>query len=300
LNRRCSTDKDFVAAVTLTQRNLREKAFQALNQLPPFNPTLNKLMATLAKEDVFFSEVASVIERDTVLAGNVLKLVNSALYARSGTVNSVRNAVVILGLNKLRNLALSLSVTRMFKQMHGSRSWSQAAFNLHSVAAAIMADELAQHVTVNYPEGAFTAGLLHAVGKLLIAVGIPEQFEEILILYQNSGNLTMEAAEEQIIGCRHVDLASRALAYWNLPADIQSAVARQCRPPGASATKWELGSLLFVAHHVINRLDAMIRPCASLTEGSAERVLAQYGLGARSARIIADYKAEFETMRSFF
>ena len=87
------TDKGGVAAATVSQPNLREKAFLALNQLPPFNPTLNKLMATLAKEDVFFSEVAAVIEKDTVLASNVLKLVNSALYARSGTVNSVRNAV---------------------------------------------------------------------------------------------------------------------------------------------------------------------------------------------------------------
>jgi len=97
-----------------TQPGLHDKAIRALSQLPPFSPTLNKLLATLADEDVSFAALGSIVEKDTVLAGHVLKLVNSALYAHSGTVNSVRHAVSILGLNKLRNTALSLSVSRMW------------------------------------------------------------------------------------------------------------------------------------------------------------------------------------------
>src|SRR5262249_61032164 len=137
-----------------------------------------------AKEDVFLGEVSAIIEKDTVLAGTVLKLVNSALYARSGTINSVRHAVSILRLNKLRNVALSISVARMWHQVRTPKSWSQAAFNLHSVATAIMADGMAQRLNVSYPEGAFTAGLLHAVGKMLIAIALPAQYEEILANYE--------------------------------------------------------------------------------------------------------------------
>jgi HD-like signal output (HDOD) protein len=272
-----------------------------LNQLPPFNPTLNRLLATLAKEDVFFSEVSAVIEKDTVLAGNVLKLVNSALYARSGTINSVRNAVAILGLSKLRNLALSLSVSRMFKQVKSAKSWSQAEFNLHSVATAIMADTLAQRLPVTYPEGAFTAGLLHAVGKLLIAVALPEQFDEIIRAY-NSGDLTIEEAEFQVIGCCHAELAAAALSQWKLPADIQEAVAHQHSPGEANSStgKMHLSLLLHEAHHIVNSLDQGIPACSSRNQVSATERLRDVGLGPDADKILEEYKAEFDAMRGFF
>jgi EAL and modified HD-GYP domain-containing signal transduction protein len=84
---------------------------------------LNRLLATLAGDDVSFAHVAELIEKDTVLAGNVLGVVNSALYGLDGTVNSVRHAVAILGMNKLRNVALSMSVSRMWGQARTPPGW---------------------------------------------------------------------------------------------------------------------------------------------------------------------------------
>ncbi|MBL8230201.1 MAG: HDOD domain-containing protein [Bryobacterales bacterium] len=286
------------------QPDLREKAFKALNQLPAFNPTLNKLLATLAKEDVFFSEVAAVIEKDTVLAGNVLKLVNSALYSRSGTINSVRNAVAILGLSKLRNLALSLSVSRMFKQMKTAKSWSQADFNLHSVATAIMADTLAQRLPVSYPEGAFTAGLLHAVGKLLIAVALPDEFDRIVRTFHDRDQGTIEDVEMEIIGCCHSELAAAALAQWKLPSDIQEAVAHQHLKPAEPLHKpgcrMHLSALLYETHKIVNQLDAMIPACACRGEAGVPERLQRLGLEGETDKILEEYKAEFDAMRSFF
>src|SRR5262249_30794158 len=152
-----------------------------------------------------YAELAGIIEQDTVLAANVLKLVNSALYARSGTVNCVRNAISIIGINKLRNLALCLSVEKMWKQMKTPTTWSRSAFNLHSLATAVMSDLLALRLRVRYPEGGFTAGLLHGMGKMMIAASLPEQFGEVLQLYQDSSSITMEEAEFQLIGCCHAE-----------------------------------------------------------------------------------------------
>ena len=90
---------------------MRERAIRALGQLPPFSPILNRLIASLANEDVSFAKIADLIEKDTVLAGNILRLVNSALYGLPGTVNSIRHAVSLLGINKLRNAALTMSVS---------------------------------------------------------------------------------------------------------------------------------------------------------------------------------------------
>ena len=78
---------------------------------------MNRLIASLASDDVSFAKIADLIEKDTVLAGNILKLVNSALYGLAGTVNSIRHAVSLLGITKLRNAALSMSVARMWNQV---------------------------------------------------------------------------------------------------------------------------------------------------------------------------------------
>lgn len=297
---RIIADKGNVSTLTLPQPDLRERALRAVNQLPPFSPTLSRLLASLAKEDVFYGEISAIIEKDTVLAGHVLKLVNSALYARSGTVNSVRHAVSILGLNKLRNVALSLSVSRMWNQVKTPKSWSQAAFNIHGVATAVMSDLIAQRITVRYPEGAFTAGLLHAVGKLMIAIALPEQYDQILNDYQNSSTLTMEEAELKHIGCCHAELGAAAMAQWKLPPDIEDAVRHQHRPKPDSGRVRDLSRLLHDAHYVVNHLDVMIPACASPVDTTIEEAFCQLGLEAQAAAIVEEYKAEFGAMKSFF
>ena len=289
-----------MSTLTLTQPDLRERALRAVNQLPPFSPTLSKLLATLAKEDVFYGELSAIIEKDTVLAAHVLKLVNSALYARSGTVNSVRHAVSILGLNKLRNVALSLSVSRMWNQVKTPKSWSQVAFNIHGVATAVMADLIAQRVTVRYPEGAFTAGLLHAVGKLMIAIALPEHYDRILSDYQNSSELTMEEAELKHIGCCHAELGAAALAQWKLPSDIEDAVGHQHQPKPDTGGVKDLSRLLHEAHFIVNHLDVMIPACACQIDTTIDEAFATLGLQAQSAALLEEYKAEFGAMRSFF
>src|ERR1700693_3136434 len=116
--------------------NVKDQALRALAQLPPFSPILNRLIASLAQEDVSFAKIADLIEKDTVLAGNILRVVNSALYGLPGTINSIRHAVSLLGITKLRNATLSMSVARMWNQVKTPPGWSMSSFNMHSVGVA--------------------------------------------------------------------------------------------------------------------------------------------------------------------
>ena len=159
---------------------LRARALRCLGELPPFSPILNRLLASLAKEDVSFNKLGDLIEKDPVMAGNLLHLVNSALYSRRGSINSVRHALSLLGINKLRNAVLGMSITRMWNQVRTPPSWSMARFNMHSSAVAILSDLLSQRLTVDYAEGAFVAGLLHDVGRLLMALGLTEEYDRAL------------------------------------------------------------------------------------------------------------------------
>ena len=95
-----------------TVTSSRDRIMAALDKLPPFSPVLSKLLATLSNDDVSFGELAAIIETDAVLAGNLLRVVNSPLYGRISTINSVRHAVAIMGSIKIRNLVLGMSVSR--------------------------------------------------------------------------------------------------------------------------------------------------------------------------------------------
>jgi HD-like signal output (HDOD) protein len=281
---------------------LKQKALRALAELPPFSPILNRLMASLAGEDVSFLKLAELIEKDTVLAGNLLHVVNSALYARRGTINSVRHALSILGVDKLRNAVLGMSITRMWNQTRTPAGWPVARFNMHSSATAILSDMVAQRLPVQYPEGAFVAGLLHDVGRQILALGLPGEYQRILEL-RESGRPYLEC-EQEILGFTHAELSAGALAFWNLPEPIQTAVRYHHAPaldhsslkPGEIA----LSAVVDAANQYVNSTGVSIMPQAGA--GSADATaLASLGIERdRMDDLLAEFEAEYNAMAQFF
>ncbi len=272
-----------------------------MGALPPFTPILNRLLASLAKEDASFSKLGDLIEKDTVIAANLLHVVNSAMYARRGTINSVRHALSLLGMNKLRNAVLGMSISRMWNQVFTPASWSMARFNMHSAAAAMLSDMLAQRVPVGYPEGAFVAGLLHDIGRLLIAVGLTEQYEQIIELHQGGG-LPLLECEQRVLGFTHPELSVQALALWNLPEPIQAAVRDHHAPPAASRTgDLPLSRVVQAADQYVHSIGISILLSDS-AQGPAEPVgLPSLGLDAkRMESVIEEFKVEYESMSPFF
>jgi HD-like signal output (HDOD) protein len=273
---------------------------RSLDQLPPFSPVLNHLIASLADDDVSFAKLAGVIERDTVLSGNVLRLVNSALYGRRGTVSSVRAAVSILGLTKLRNFLLGLSVSKLWAKVKTPAGWSMSRFNDHAVAVALLADGIVQKTRVDYPEGAFVAGLLHDLGRLMIAIALPDEFDRILRL-QNGGDRPLESCEAEVLDVTHSELSAAALVRWNLPGPIQKAVLYHHRPqidPARNAHEvLPLSHALAVANEVANSLGHAI----TLEEAEAARpvaeVLAAIGLGERVDEMLAAFVSEKQAIQ---
>ncbi len=259
-------------------------------------------MASLANEDVSFSSLSDLIEKDTVLAGNILKVVNSALYGRRGEVNSVRHAVALLGVNKLRNTVLGMSITRMWARVKTPGGWSTKDFNLHSVAVAVLSDLLAQRTGVRYPEGAFIAGLLHDLGRLLIAIAVSEEYGEIMALYSTNGR-TLCDCEREVLGLDHAEISSLALAAWNLPDPIQTAVLYHHRPDEdpTPADKGNVGlsRVVFAADNYVNFSGNCIQPkCVEFDEVSEEPFLQLAGNSAEP--ILRDFEAEYESIRKFF
>jgi HD-like signal output (HDOD) protein len=281
---------------------VRERALLALGQLPPFSPILNRLIASLASEDVSFAKIADLIEKDTVLAGNILKLVNSALYGLAGTVNSIRHAVSLLGINKLRNAALSMSVTRMWGQVKTPAGWSTANFNHHSVGVAILSDLLTQRLDTVYAEGAFAAGLFHDLGLMLVAIGLHDEYRQMSLLCQQNNRWAPEY-ETQVLGMSHGELSAEALAQWNLPEEIRTAVRFHGSP---ELDPTPAGPGLFTLSRILNAADQYVKGTGvfvSLFENpsdNAQEELEKLGLGDRLPTILREFDAEFAAIKSYF
>ena len=288
--------------LAIQQENCREHILKSLSGLPPFSPTLNRVIASLANEDVSFSTLSDLLEKDTVLAGNILKVVNSALYGRSGTVNSVRHAVALLGVNKLRNTVLGMSIARMWARVKTPGGWSTKNFNMHSVAVAVLGDLAAQRTGVRYPEGAFIAGLMHDLGRLLIAIAAPEEYGEIMSLYAaNTGTLC--DCERQVLGLDHPEISALALSAWNLPEPIQTAARYHHQPDGdptpAEGALPQLSYVVFAADNYVNSIGNCIQPKSVDFDAVSQEPFFQLA-GGNSEVILRDFETEYEAIHRFF
>ena len=299
-----------VLEAPLSTPQLKAKALRSLGALPPFLPILTRLLAALAAEDVSFAALGDLIEKDTVVAANVLYLVNSALYARRGSINSVRHAISLLGANKLRNAVLGMSIARVWNRVKMPPSWSMARFNMHSAAVAVLSDLLAQRLPVEYPEGAFVAGLLHDAGRLLIALALPNEYERILEMYTESGRPPTEC-EMEVLGFTHAELSDEALKYWKLPEEVQIAVRDHHSAPAPSNGGMPLSHVVDAANQYanFNGLSILVRNPAgprpgtkqASQEAAGESAVELLGLDAEKLQaLLAEFRAENNAMAVYF
>ncbi len=187
--------------------------------MPVLPAAFQRTMSLFARgDDVSVAELAHVVEQDVVMTGNLLSVANSALYSRASSVSSVRQAIARIGIAKTRNALLGLSAFRSFREVRFPKSWSVARFNAHSLAAAIFSDLLVQRAKTENADWAFLAGLLHDIGLLLIATGLPDH---ALPVADAGSDYQLVEWERQLLGFTHFEIGSDLLMRWNCPAIVQ-------------------------------------------------------------------------------
>lgn len=184
---------------------------------------LQRSLALFSRRDeLSIAELASHVEQDVVIAATILGLANSAVYRGRSPVSSLRQAIVRLGINKARNVLLGLSVARSFGGIKVPGGWSLIRFNAHSLAAAIFCDLIVRNVPSIDPEWAFMAGLLHDLGLLAIACGLPEEFAAIMA-YTGFGDAGLIDREQELLGFTHFEIGAEMMSRWNCPDQVRQA-----------------------------------------------------------------------------
>ncbi len=187
-----------------------------LATLPAVALEVNKM---LIDDSISVQQMTQVIEKDQAIVAKILKLVNSSFYGFRSQINNLPHAVVILGFKALHNAVLSVAVNQTFPKDLKCESFSIVDFWFHSVAVALVAQKFAEQTNLCEPEEAFTAGLLHDIGKVILVQYFPKEFSLVWQEQQESG-CTSFTAEKKIIEVSHCQIASRVARKWLLPESL--------------------------------------------------------------------------------
>ncbi len=169
------------------------------------------------------AEIAEVLKKDQVLTAKVLRLVNSSYYAIPGGVTDVQRALAFLGYNTLAQLVLGVSVFSLFKALDDAQEFTMLDFWRHALATAVCSEMLAKRLKLPKPEEAFTCGLLHDIGKLVLNEIDPERLRAVLA--ETSANKTSFVEVERkwdLPG--HSFLGEVVATKWGLPQVIRLAI----------------------------------------------------------------------------
>lgn len=178
---------------------------------------------------------------DPAMAMRILRVANSPFYGMPREIGSLREAVILLGLNRVRDLLVSVFFSKMMPAQH--KDFNYRLFWHHSMAVAECTRQLALF-TGSSLDFAFTAGLLHDIGRLVIVVLFPDEYSRII---KESVPPDELETERRILGFDNVQLGGMAAHYWNLPVAVQEAIEQHKTPPEWAAVK-SLGLLVYTSN----------------------------------------------------
>lgn len=287
----------------LSGSSARERTLKCLERLPSLSPMMTQLLSKLARPNCDVAELAGLVEKDALLTAQILRLSNSALFGRPQPINSVQHAIALVGMTSMRKFVLGASISNIFSRFRTAPSFSMSRFNLHSVATGTVVERLSEELPLEEPSVAFIAGLLHDVGKLLIAVSMPKQYEDILGVVAVTG-APLIACEREVLGTDHAELSGLAIARWELAEPIRLAACYHHEPERAveeertGPGKLSLSLAVHKADAFINALGMSVFP-AKQQEGEAPS-LDFPGFRFSSERLIQQFESELTGLTEMF
>jgi putative nucleotidyltransferase with HDIG domain len=179
----------------------------------PTLPGIITMLGSLADNDkVSAHEMARVVSADQVLSAKVLKLVNSAFYGFPGRVSTVSNALILLGVNVVKSLAITSSIFDIMEK-------SIVGLWEHSMGVATAAGAIARTMKLPEPEETATAALLHDIGKVIIKIKLQDDYAQLTALMNEKG-CTMMEAERDLLDIDHAELGGLLARSWLLPEKL--------------------------------------------------------------------------------
>lgn len=251
----------------LLDEKLRSLVAQ-LRTLPSLPSLYFRIIEALSAEETTLEEIGQIIASDPSMTAKMLQLVNSAFFGIARRISNPVEAVQFLGVGRVRSLVLSLHVFSRFEQSR-FKNFSIEQVWKHSMSAGLVAQKIArlQKMDRAFQDETYVAGMLHDIGKVMLAASLPEEYEKAVTLAAEE-RISLRDAEREIFGSTHDQVGAYLLGLWGLPITIVEAVAFHHEPRQGAVREFSP----LTAVHAASALEHNIRePKADLSEIAIDR-----------------------------
>jgi len=243
-----------IAPISNQETRLKQLS-QSITRMPSLSVTMMKVLEICNAPETSPDDLNRVISLDPILAGKVLRLINSAYYSLRDPVTSLTRAVMLLGINTIKNLALSAAVLKSLEGKDSFRGLCANDFWLHSLGVGVASKFLAAELGVPLAEREeyFVAGLLHDLGKIPLNREYAMEYRDVLKKAEQE-NRSLHETEDEIFGFNHCLVGEMIINKWQLGRLFLNTLRHHHHPVDAQGENRSFISIIALADFLINTL----------------------------------------------
>ncbi len=215
--------------------NRREQVLSRLREVPAMPAAAMEAIRVLQDPDADARSIMQALQHDPGLTANVLRLANSAYFGSPRKVSTIQEAAVRLGTKRILRVVVTSAAAPVVRRAVKGYDLSAGELWEHSASVAVGTDALAEALKMRLPAAAFTAGLLHDVGKILLGTHVEVEASEIVALAVRE-KIGFDEAERRLLGIDHAEAGAAVLESWELPDEVVLAARWHHRPEEVGST----------------------------------------------------------------
>jgi putative nucleotidyltransferase with HDIG domain len=213
-----------------------EVVAQSIRDVPALPHVVTKVMALSQDPNASAHDVSRVLEQDQSMTARVLRLANSAFYGFPRRISSVTDATIYLGFKTLQSILMAASVSNLMNREMNGYALEEGILWRHSQSVAFASRLLAKKAKFPYVDLAYTSGLLHDIGKIVLDSHLKGIYNDIVAEVEEK-DLTFIEVEQALLGVDHAMVGARVAEQWNLPGELCEAIRLHHQPEQAEINK---------------------------------------------------------------
>lgn len=222
------------------------------SEISSIKHTIIRIINAINDPDSSAKDLRNIIETDPPLSSKLLKLANSALYGYPKTINEIQEAIVCIGFDTVRELALSQKVCELFKKDVDINGYSRKSLWKHSVAVALCGKLIFRREFKERGENIYAVGLLHDIGIIILDQFLHEIFVDILEISRSQDN-NLFNVESAALNYNHTDIGKALAEDWDFPDEMVNAIAYHHEPDYAGDEYVKISSVIFIADCIVQK-----------------------------------------------
>lgn len=229
---------------------LLDDVIRQIKDLPTLPTVAQEMLSNLDDENTSLDMICEKVAMDQSLAAKTLRLANSSYFGANSKVVTLQQAVALLGIKNIKKLILMTTLANSFPTSR-CRNFDSRAFWRHSIATAICAELISRTLKMKH-DFAFTAGLLHDIGRLVLVTRFPKEYEQV-IAHREQQDCYLLDAEQTVLGIDHVSVGLILAMQWEFSDAIQDAISGHHQPDNKDLNP--VAAIVHVANSIVHALD---------------------------------------------